>query len=98
MMSGIGSFLERYWGDCVGLYLISGGVALVMIASVFTAATDVDAIRHVGETLIVGGMGVLKLRPNPKNGGNNNAGKGANVPGSTAIAPVPDRTPELPKA
>jgi predicted phage tail protein len=55
-------FIHYRWGDSVGLYLIHMGVALV-IGSIWVPATpDADKIAQMGYSLVLTGVGMLKLK------------------------------------
>ncbi len=61
-------FIERHWGDYVGLLLIFTGVALVVLGGVIELQTDKNLaqIYGLGGALVTTGVGLLKLRGNPK--------------------------------
>jgi len=67
-LKGLGDFVGERWGDSIGLYLIHVGIALIILAGVYPQLKD---IGHVGESFILTGVGVLKLKYVPKNGNNN---------------------------
>jgi hypothetical protein len=64
-LRGIGDFISRHWGDSIGLYMIHLGIVLIILGGLFTQLSDV---AHVGESFILTGVGMLKLRYNPPNG------------------------------
>ncbi len=59
------SFVEHHWGDLIGLLLLYTGVLLVTSAALLAVASQ--PVTHLGESLVLAGMGLLKLRG--KNGG-----------------------------
>jgi hypothetical protein len=65
---GMADFLSRHFGDSVAFYLVHLGVGLQIIAGVYPQLAHVD---HVGESLLVLGVGMLKLKYIPKDGNGN---------------------------
>jgi len=53
-------FLENHWGDLIGLLLLYTGVGLVLISA--THLGSAQPVSHLGESLVLAGMGVLRLR------------------------------------
>jgi hypothetical protein len=53
------AFIESHWGDLIGLLLLYTGVSLVLWA---TCAGAAEPAKHLGESLVLAAMGVLKLR------------------------------------
>lgn len=53
------TFIEAHWGDLIGLLLLYTGVSLVLWA---TCTAAVEPAKHLGESLVLAAMGVLKLR------------------------------------
>ena len=83
------TFAERHWGDVVGLLILYSGVLLVLCAPFYGTHSTVS-ITGLGNSLVVAGVGLLKLRTNPK-GENGNATKknGNDVNGdASAVAGV----------
>ncbi len=81
------AFIERHWGDYVGLILVFTGVALLIIGSAVELDTgkELDALYAQSTALITTGVGLLKLRNNPKpENGNGNGGTDAPKPVSPA--------------
>jgi hypothetical protein len=66
-VQGIGDFITRHFGDSIGFYLLHLGVALFIIGGFYKELSDV---QHIGESFILTGIGMLKLRYIPKNGAN----------------------------
>src|ERR1700690_3998648 len=87
--SGMADFLGRHFGDTIGFYFVHLGIFLQVIAGVYSNLAHID---HVGESLLLMGVGVLKMKYNPKetNGGNGNA-----LPNQVVPAVV---NPDLPAA
>lgn len=56
-------FLTRHWGDSIGLYLLHLGVVLILIAGIYP---NLSPAEHLGESFILTGVGMLKLRYIPK--------------------------------
>lgn len=52
-------FIESHWGDLIGLLLLYTGIAIVMWAA---CTASVQVVSHLGESLVLAAMGVLKLR------------------------------------
>ncbi|MGH9816028.1 MAG: hypothetical protein ACRD5F_06450 [Candidatus Acidiferrales bacterium] len=52
-------FIEIHWGDLIGLLLLYTGIAIVVWAA---CAASSQALSHLGESLVLAAMGVLKLR------------------------------------
>jgi hypothetical protein len=61
-------FIERHWGDYVGLLLIFTGVGMVSTGGFIELSTgkELHVIYAQGGGLITTGVGLLKLRGNPK--------------------------------
>jgi hypothetical protein len=68
-LQGLGDFVSRHWGDSIGLYMIHLGILLDVLAGVYPSLAD---IGHVGESFILTGVGMLKLKYNPKETTNGN--------------------------
>src|ERR1700690_1009100 len=66
---GLGDFIERHFGDSIGIYLLHLGVALIILGDCFAQMTHAE---QVGNSLLLTAMGVLKLKTVP--GGNGNGG------------------------
>jgi hypothetical protein len=66
-LQGLGDFVSRHWGDSIGLYMIHLGVVLIVLGGLYGALKDV---AHVGESFILTGVGMLKLKYNPAPNGN----------------------------
>ena len=65
---GLGEFIGRHWGDSIGLYLVHIGILLIILAGAYPQLADAG---HVGESFILTGVGLLKLKYIPKEGNNN---------------------------
>ena len=52
-------FIESHWGDLVGLLLLYTGIGIVLWGACTPAA---QMVSHLGESLVLAAMGVLKLR------------------------------------
>ncbi len=59
VFDGLGKFIERHFGDSIGLYLLHLGIGLIILGDVFH---QMEQVGHVGESLILAAMGVLKLK------------------------------------
>ena len=57
-------FVETHWGDLIGLLLLYTGITIALWAACVPAA---QVASHLGESLVLAAMGILKLRGN---GGN----------------------------
>ena len=68
-------FIWAHWGDLVGLTVLLLGIMMVMVAPLYLAAPDADKVFSVGNGLVIGAMGFLKLRTQQKvpNGNNGKA-------------------------
>ena len=53
-------FIENHWGDLIGLLLLYTGVVLALLSA--THLSNAQPVTHLGESLVLAGMGVLKLR------------------------------------
>lgn len=53
-------FIEDHWGDLIGLLLLYTGVVLALLST--THLGNAQPVTHLGESLVLAGMGVLKLR------------------------------------
>lgn len=65
-------FLERHFGDSVGLYIIHLGVVLI-VASAFVpnlSAGAISTIQDTGKGLVGAGLIALKLKAQAPNGNN----------------------------
>ena len=51
-------FMEKHFGDGIGLYLLHLGVGLIILGSVFP---DLVPVKDVGQSLVLAAMGLLKL-------------------------------------
>lgn len=63
-------FIESHWGDLIGLLLLYTGICIALWAACVPAA---QVASHLGESLVLAAMGILKLRGNgsaipPRNG------------------------------
>ncbi len=65
------SFIREKWGDTVGLVVLFLGVGLVLLAPFYKASPDVISVSATGQSLILAGATMLKLRHVPKNGDQN---------------------------
>lgn len=54
------NFIETHWGDLIGLLLLYTGILLALLAAVYKP--NAEPIAHLGESLVLAGMGVLKFR------------------------------------
>lgn len=52
-------FIESHWGDLIGLLLLYTGIAIALWAA---CAPAVQVASHLGESLVLAAMGILKLR------------------------------------
>ncbi len=61
-------FIERHWGDYVGLILIFAGIGLTILGGIIYLNTDksLEQFYSLGGALVTTGVGLLKLRGNPK--------------------------------
>ena len=66
-LSNIRDFIERHFGDSIGLYLLHLGIALVILAGVFQEMT---LVGNLGQSLVLAAMGILKLKTVPSDGTN----------------------------
>ena len=67
-------FVSSHWGDLIGLLLLYTGVVLALVAA--TLLSGSQPITHLGESLVLAGMGLLKLRgPAFDSQGSNTNGK-----------------------
>lgn len=73
ILTDMGDFIGRHWGDFIGLALLYTGVFLVFYAAVYLGGNQ--SVDHLGESLVLAAMGILKLRNNPKNGNGNGNGE-----------------------
>lgn len=78
-----GDFVGRHWGDVVGLFILGTGVALELIHAyaIVKWNAQLSGIRELSASLVLAAMGILKLRPTPKENGNGN-GNGHNGNGN----------------
>jgi hypothetical protein len=60
-------FMEEHWGDLIGLLLLYTGIALALFAA--GSLGGAQSITHLGESLVLAGMGVLKLRGKSESNG-----------------------------
>ena len=94
------SFVKRHWGDVIGLILVGSGVLLqfvawIVIIVLFVKGFEPDKLTHIslgvtglGNSLVLTGVGILKLKHNPPTNG---GGNGTNVQSSTPPAvPKPE--------
>ncbi len=79
------NFIEEHWGDLIGLLLLYTGIALAVMAAF--VAPGSQPLTHLGESLVLAGMGVLKLRG--KNGASHEARSQTAAAGSTPAASPP---------
>lgn len=54
-------FIESHWGDLIGLLLLYTGITIALWAACVPAA---QVASHLGESLVLAAMGILKLRGN----------------------------------
>jgi hypothetical protein len=54
-------FVESHWGDLIGLLLLYTGITIALWAACVPAA---QVASHLGESLVLAAMGILKLRGN----------------------------------
>ena len=82
-------FIEEHWGDLIGLLLLYTGIVLALFAA--AQLNGAQTVTHLGESLVLAGMGVLKLRGKSDTNGNHKSDKqGHGAPGETAaIGPGP---------
>ncbi len=80
---GIGGFIERHFGDSIGIYLLHLGIALIVLGDCFSVLTHVE---QVGNSLLLTAMGVLKLKTVP----------GANGSSATTEVTTSVSGPDLP--
>lgn len=85
----VGDFAGRHWGDVVGLALIGTGVSLKVVSWItllvmFAKGFDADKLVHLSlgvtalsDSLVMTGVGIVKLRhnPAPQNGNGNGTPK-----------------------
>lgn len=77
-------FIEEHWGDLIGLLLLYTGIALALCAA--TRLEGAQAVTHLGESLVLAGMGVLRFRGKSKANGDRPQKDHANDSGSEAPA------------
>ena len=53
-------FIETHWGDLIGLLLLYTGILLALLAAVYQPSAQ--PITHLGESLVLAAMGVLRFR------------------------------------
>jgi hypothetical protein len=75
------NFIEEHWGDLIGLLLLYTGIVLAIVAALVQPGGQ--SLTHLGESLVLAGMGVLKLR------GKNGEGHVAQPDGAATGAPAP---------
>lgn len=63
--AGVQEFVEKHFGDSIGLYILHLGIALVILGGVWP---DMTQVSQIGQSLILAAMGVLKLTKAPPNG------------------------------
>lgn len=80
-LQGLGDFVSRHWGDSISIYMIHLGILLIVLGGVYPS---LSGISGTGQSFILAGVGMLKLKFVPPNG-NGNGGTPAPVPD----APVP---------
>jgi hypothetical protein len=83
VFDGLGKFIERHFGDSIGLYLLHLGIGLIILGDVFH---QMEQVGHVGESLILAAMGVLKLKSIPAPNGTNGA---PSVDGKSSLGDQP---------
>lgn len=54
-------FIESHWGDLIGLLLLYTGICIALWVACVPAA---QVASHLGESLVLAAMGILKLRGN----------------------------------
>lgn len=65
------SFVERHFGDSLGLYILHLGIGLVLLGGFYAQVKDVG---QVGLSLIMASLVALKLKTVPGNGNGNGDG------------------------
>jgi len=59
---GLGSFIERHFGDSIGFYILHLGITLVILGDIYPRMNDIE---QTGNSLILAGMVALKLTKVP---------------------------------
>ena len=69
-IESLGDFCSRHWGDVVGLLLLLMGVMLEVFHAfaILKWQAQLSGIHELSNGLVLAAMGILKLRPMPKNG------------------------------
>lgn len=62
-LQGGADFISRHWGDSIGIYFVHIGIGLQIVAGAYSNLAKID---HVGESLLLFGVGILKLKYIPK--------------------------------
>ena len=57
---GVGDFIERHFGDSIGMYLLHLGVLLIVLGGVWPSLA---AAQDVGKQVFVASMAILKISP-----------------------------------
>ncbi len=84
-LKGFGSFIERHFGDSIGVYLLHLGIALIILGDCFSYMTHAE---QVGNSLLLTAMGILKLKTVP--GGNGNSTETVSTTTARTTDPPPD--------
>ncbi len=71
-------FCGRHLGDAIATLILFVGIFLTVLYAYKTG--DWDAVEKLAGALVLTAMGVLKLRPNPKNGNGNGQAKSEEKP------------------
>ncbi len=85
-LQGVVGFIERHFGDSIGLYLLHLGIALIVLGDVFQHMTNVG---KMGESLILAAMSVLKLKTVPGGNGNGSTTEVVSTTRTTDPPPLP---------
>lgn len=71
--AGLRDFVERHFGDSLGLYILHLGVILVLLGGFYT---QVASVGTIGQSLIMAALVALKLKTVPGAGNGNGDGNG----------------------
>jgi hypothetical protein len=83
--AGLGSFIERHFGDSVGFYILHLGIGLVVLGDIYP---QLGGMGSTGNSLIMAAMVALKLTKVP-----NGSSTTATVETKTTTTTTPPTTP-----
>jgi len=84
---GFGDFIERHFGDSIGVYLLHLGIGLIILGDAFPVMTHAE---QIGNSLVLTAMGVLKLKTVPGGNGNGGGSISETVTSTRTTDPPPD--------